>query len=197
MIKINLSPSRKSSSLNNVGGIDLTKVKIKALALVFVLLYIPDFFIIPAWNESLEQTKQEVQDQRDKLNKLKSEVNKTKDFEKQIEDLKLQEQVLGQKLIAVKEAISIKKNPAALLLYVAKNTPQNLWIKDLLIEKENMVIKGEALDYASIGEFVTSLRSSVFIKDANIVSTVSSVRDVDKVRIEAFEVKFGIARFEQ
>lgn len=197
MIKVNLSSNRTQMSLTNVGGFDFTKLKIKALAFVFALLYIPDFIVLPMWQESLTLKRTEIQALKDRLGRLRDEVNRTKDFEKQIQDLKNQELILGQKLIAVKEAINLKKNPSALLLYVAKNTPAKLWIKDLTIDGDVMNVKGEALDYTSIGEFVTNLRSSVFIKEANITNTVSAVRESDKVRVETFEVKFGIARFDQ
>lgn len=197
MIKINLASKKQQLNLANLGGLDFTKVKIKALLLVIFIMYVPDFTITPMWQQERDTKNQELQDLKRKLSRLRTEVNKAKDFEKQIQDLKIQEQALGKKLVAVKEAINIKKNPAALLLYVAKNTPSDLWIKELSIEKETMVIKGEALNYTSIGEFVSSLRSSVFIKEANIASTISTVRDSDKLRIEQFEVKFAIARFEQ
>ena len=59
-----------------------------------------------------------------------------------------------------------------------------------------MTIKGEALSYNSVGNFVNNLRSSVFIKDASIKSTTSKVRESDKRRVESFEIHFGIARFE-
>jgi len=59
-----------------------------------------------------------------------------------------------------------------------------------------MTVKGEALSYTSVGNFVNNLRSSVFIKDANIKSTTSNVRETDKRRIESFEISFAIARFE-
>lgn len=197
MIKINLSPDRQQLNISNVGGIDFTKVKPKALLLVIALLYLPDFFVLPMWQESLQQKQQELQTLKTTLSQLKTDVNRAKDFEKQIQDLKTQEQSLGQKLVAVKEAINVKKNPAALLLYVAKNTPKNLWINELVIDKDLMTIKGEALDFKSIDDFNSSLKSSVYIKEANIVSTVSGVRESDKVRVETFEVKFAIARFDQ
>jgi Tfp pilus assembly protein PilN len=197
MIKINLSTGRQQVDISNIGGFDFSKIKIKALALVFVLMYLPDFFVLPMWQESIEQKRAEVTQLRSKLGRLKDEVGKTKDFEKQIQDLKIQEQNLGQKLMAVKEAISIKRNPAALLLYMAKNTPADLWIKELNLENDSMVVKGEASNYTSIGEFVTNMRSSVFIKEANITSTVSAVRESDKQRVETFEVKFGIGRYDQ
>lgn len=197
MIKINLAGNKQQLNLSNVGGLDLTRLKVKALLLVIVIWYLPGFFITPMWQETIDAKNQELQALKTKLAGIKAEVNRAKDFEKQIQDLKIQEQALGQKLVAVKEAINVKKNPAALLLYVAKNTPSNLWIKELSLEDNIMTVKGEALNYSSIGEFVSSLRSSVFIKEANISSTVSAVREPDKVRIEQFEVKFGIARFEQ
>ncbi len=111
--------------------------------------------------------------------------------------MKAQEEGLEKKLAAVKQAISEKRNPAPILLYIAKNMPAELWIKELDMNQEELTIKGEALDYVSIGNFVTALKSSVFIRDANITSTSSSVREADKRRIETFEVKFGIARFDQ
>ena len=128
---------------------------------------------------------------------MKRKVTQSQDLEKQIRELKAQEENLGKKLTAVKQAISEKKNPAPILLYIAKNIPSELWIKELVIEDEKMTIKGEALDYTSIGNFVNSLRSSVFIREANIAGTNSAVRESDKRRIETFEVNFTIARFDQ
>jgi Tfp pilus assembly protein PilN len=197
MIKINLSIKDNSVDIANVGGLDFTKVKLKALILVILIWYLPDFFITPMWEEEIQSKNGELALLRTKLNGLRAEVNKAKDYEKQIQDLKVQEQALGQKLVAVKEAISIKKNPAALLLYVAKNTPKGLWISDLSLEDDVLNIKGEALDYSSIGEFVSNLRSSVFVKEANIISTVSEARPEDKLRIERFEVKFAIGRYDK
>lgn len=197
MIKINLSVKDSSLDISNFGGLDLTKVKLKALIVVLLIWYIPDFLITPLWEGEIQQKNDQLQVLRTKLNGLRAEVTKAKDYEKQIQDLKVQEQALGQKLVAVKEAISVKKNPAALLLYVAKNTPKNLWISDLTLDADVLNIKGEALDYSSIGEFVSNLRSSVFVKEANIISTVSEARAEDKLRVERFEVKFAIGRYEK
>jgi Tfp pilus assembly protein PilN len=197
MIKINLNNEKKQVDISNIGGFDFTKLKIKAILLVIVLIYIPDFFLVPMWEEERNATNESVTQKQGQLNKLKRQVSKSQDLEKQIRELKAQEESLGKKLTAVKQAISEKRNPANILLYLAKNVPDELWIKELVVDQEKMVIKGDALSYASIGNFVNSLRSSVFIRDANIISTSSIVRDQDKRRIETFEVQFGIARFDQ
>jgi Tfp pilus assembly protein PilN len=197
MIKINLSNSKKASDLSNVGGFDFTKLKIKAILLVIALIYIPEFIFVPMWEEERNAISQQVTTKQQNLAKLKSKVLSAEDMDKQLRELKAQEENLGKKLVAVKEAISVKRNPSSILLYIAKHIPAELWIKELNITKEDMTIKGEALDYTSIGNFVNNLRSSVFIRDANIVGTTSAVRESDKRRIESFEVKFSIARFDQ
>ena len=197
MIKINLSTAKKQVDISNIGGFDFTKLKIKPLLLVIALIYVPDLFLAPMWETERTTIQQEMDQKQAQLNSLKRKVAQSNDLERQIRELKAQEENLGKKLTAVKQAISEKKNPSTILLYIAKNVPESLWIKDLSITGDKMVVKGEALDYTSIGNFVNSLRSSVFIKEANIVGTASVVRDSDKRRIETFEVNFGIARFDQ
>lgn len=197
MIKINLNTGKKQVDISNLGGLDLSKLKFKAVLLVIFLIYVPDFLLVPMWEEERAGLNQQLSERQGVLRKLRVEVQRSQNLEKQIQELKLQEENLGQKLTAVKQAISEKKNPSSLLLYIAKNVPSELWIKELIIEDDKMTIKGEAMDYTSIGNFVNSLRSSVFIRDANIAGTNSFVRESDKRRIESFEVSFGIARFDQ
>lgn len=197
MIKVNLSNAKKQVDISNIGGFDFTKLKIKALLLVIAIIYVPDFVLVPMWEEERQSITEEMNVKQAKLSGLKRQVAQSQDMDKQIRELKAQEENLGKKLTAVKQAISEKRNPASILLYIAKNIPPELWIKELDINQEQMTIKGEALDYTSIGNFVNSLRSSVFIREANIAGTSSAVRESDKRRIESFEVKFSIARFDQ
>jgi Tfp pilus assembly protein PilN len=166
------------------------------VGLALFLIYIPDFFLVPMWEEDMNTKQAELQTLQGEVNSLKRKVSKSATYEKQIRELKAQEENLVKKLTAVKEAISLKRNPSNLLLYISKNMPSELWIKELSIDRQTMMIKGEALSYSSVGNFVANLKSSVFIKDANIKSTNSIVRESDKKRLEVFEVQFEIARFE-
>lgn len=196
MIKINLSLAQKQMDMTNVGGFDLTKLKIKALFLVIVLIYLPDFLLVPMWETDFTEKSAEFEVLQRKSGALKRKVSQSATLEKQIRELKNQEENLGKKLTAVKQAIGLKRNPSNLLLYVSKNMPADLWIKELTIEGETMLVKGEALTYTSVGNFVNNLRSSVFIREANIKSTTSNVRESDKRRIESFEISFAISRFD-
>jgi Tfp pilus assembly protein PilN len=197
MIKINLSASKRTASLSNVGGVDLTKIKIVFVMLAVVFMYLPDYFLLPLWEEEFNNKTTELTTLNGQLRKLQAKVTQSQNLEKQINELRAQEENLSKKLTAVKQAISEKKNPTSLLLYIAKNIPEDLWILELAINGDSMTIKGEAEAYASIGSFVTSLRSSVFISDANIIGTSTKASEGNKRRLETFEVRFTIARFEQ
>lgn len=196
MIKINLSAAQKQVDISNLGGFDFTKLKIKAVIIACIIIYLPDFLLLPMLESEFNARTQEFSTLQSQSSSLKRKVSQSAALEKQIRELKAQEENLGKKLTAVKEAISQKRNPANLLLYISKNMPEDLWIKELTIEAETMLVKGEALNYTSIGNFVNNLRASVFIKDANIKSTTSNIRESDKRRIETFEISFAIGRFE-
>ena len=196
MIKINLSAAQKQVDISNLAGFDFTKLKIKAVLLACILIYLPDFFIAPVWDEDFNTRSQELAALQTKSTSLKRKVSQSSTYEKQIRELEAQEKNLGQKLTAVKQAISQKRNPANLLLFVSKNMPDDLWIKELVIDGETMQIKGDALSYNSVGNFVNNLRSSIFIRDSSIKGTTSNVRASDKRRIESFEISFVLARLE-
>jgi Tfp pilus assembly protein PilN len=196
MIKINLSAAKKQVDISNLGGFDFTKLKIKAVLLACVLIYLPDIFLVSVWEDEFNTKNQELTELQSKSMSLKRKVSQSSTLEKQIRELKAQEENLGKKLTAVKQAISQKRNPANLLLYVSKNMPNDLWIKELVIDGETMLIKGDALSYNSVGNFVNNLRSSIFIKDSSIKGTTSAVRASDKRRIESFEISFVLARLE-
>jgi len=197
MIRINLAHSKGQVDLANVGGLDLSKIKIKAVIIAIILLYVPDMTFIPMWETEREELQAQINQKNAVYSDLRKKVDEGKTYEQQIKELQAQEENLGQKLVAVKEAISEKKNPAALLLYIARNTPDDLWFTELTMKDNELIIKGEALNYPSVGEFVSNISASVVIGSSNIIRTASKVRDDDKKRVEEFELKFIISRFEQ
>jgi Tfp pilus assembly protein PilN len=196
MIKINLSTAQKQVDISNIGGFDFTKVKPLWLGLSILFMYVPDFTVVPMWEEEFNNRTTDLTTLQGRLSSLKRKVTQSAQLEKQIRELKAQEENLMKKLTAVKQAISEKRNPSNLLIYISKNIPSDLWLLDLSIDSNLMIIKGEALNYGSVGTFLSNLRSSVFIKDASIKSTTSEVRASDKKRIEKFEVHFSLARLE-
>ena len=197
MIKINLTTAQKQLDIANVGGFDFTKVKIKAVILAIVILYAPDFILVPLWEQEIAETQQTVSSKQAALGSLKRKMSQSQDLEKQIQDLKEQEKILTEKLAVVKQILNEKKNPSNLLIYLAKNIPNEVWINELTFQNDDLKINGESLDYASIGKFLENVKSSVFIKEASVTKSESVVREADKRRVERFEINFKIARYNQ
>ncbi len=197
MIRINLSASKKGTALAGLSGLDFSAIKVKAVGIAIVLLYLPDFTLIPMLTTEKDNLQQVIASKSTELNRLTRKIEEAKIYEQQIKELQAQEENLSQKLVAVKNAISEKKNPASILLYIAKHTPDDLWITSISIKGTEMTIKGEALSYPAVGNFVSSISDSVFIAGSNIVRTGNKLREADKARIEEFEVKFIIGRFDQ
>ena len=79
MIKINLSNAKKSLDISNVGGFDFTKIKIKAMLLVIFIIYIPDYLLLPMWEEERTETETQIGNTQRVLSKLKKEVGR-RDF---------------------------------------------------------------------------------------------------------------------
>ncbi len=197
MIKINLINTQKQLNMTNVGGFDFTKIKTKAVALALLILYAPDFTLIPMWEQEMADKQTEVTTVTAELTSLKRKMGQAQELEKQIRDLKEQERILTEKLTVVKEILNEKRNPASLLVYLAKNTPKEVWITELTFANDELRLIGESLDYANIGRFLESVKSSVFIKEANVTKSESIVREADKRRVERFEINFKIARLNQ
>ena len=197
MIKINLSTAQKQLDMTNVGGFDFTKIKIKAVGLAIVILYAPDFLLLPMWEQERTDKQGEVTNITMELGSLKRKITQAAELEKQIQDLKEQERILTEKLTVVKQILSEKRNPSNLLVYLAKNIPKEVWITELNFQNDELKLQGESLDYASIGKFLESVKSSVFIKEASVTKSESIVREADKKRVERFEINFKIARLNQ
>ncbi len=84
MIKINLSNAKKQVDISNIGGFDFTKLKIKAVLLVIALIYIPDFVLVPMWEEERTLVGQAIDAKQAELSSLKRKVSQSQDLEKQI-----------------------------------------------------------------------------------------------------------------
>ncbi len=197
MIKINLSTAQKQLDMTNVGGFDFTKIKIKAVGLAILILYAPDFTLTPMWEQERADKQMEVDTTTQELNSLKRKIGQAAELEKQIQDLKEQERILTEKLTVVKQILSEKRNPSNLLIYIAKNIPKEVWITEMNFVNDELKLSGESLDYASIGKFLESVKSSVFIREASVNKSESVVRESDKMRVERFEINFKIARINQ
>lgn len=167
MIEINLSTAKRPVSISNIGGLDLSKINVKMLLLAIVLFYVPDLLIYETWNDEIKVESDKLQTLTSQKEKLASEVDALKDFDKQIEALNKQEIKLKEKLEVVKSILNKRENPWEVLVYVAKNIPSELWLTSMVYDKRRLVFRGLSIDYTPQGIFLENIKKSVFF-DKNV-----------------------------
>lgn len=197
MISINLSTQKKAVDITNVGGLDLSKIKVKFVLIAILISYLPDFIILPSLEEERAAAQETINNLTTEANKKRKQVNSLKGFDKQIQQLKRREQQLVEKLELVKTIISKKKNPWKVLEYVAKNIPPEIWLTEIYYEDDKMIFKGLSMDYTNQGVFLENLKRSVFFADNITYSKVdTAAMSSDMKKMAPFEITANIVRYE-
>jgi Tfp pilus assembly protein PilN len=197
MISINLSTQKKTVDITNVGGLDLSKIKVKFVLIAILISYLPDFIILPSLEEERAAAQETINNLTTEANKKRKQVNSLKGFDKQIQQLKRREQQLVEKLELVKTIISKKKNPWKVLEYVAKNIPPEIWLTEIYYEDDKMIFKGLSMDYTNQGVFLENLKRSVFFADNITYSKVdTAAMSTDMKKMAPFEITANIVRYE-
>ncbi len=196
MIEINLSPSKKTGSITNVAGIDLSQINVKMMLIAFLFFFIPDGFLADYYDSQISEAKQTYTKLNSSFRKLSSKTRKMSNIQKQVNALDEQEKKLAKKLGAVKKIINKRVNPFLLLSYVAENIPEDVWVKSIQMTSQELILRGYSSDWKSIGAFIENLKNSIFFTKQINYSRPSDIEgEYRGQRVEVFEIKADIVRF--
>jgi Tfp pilus assembly protein PilN len=195
MIKVNLLVGKKPLDITNIGGFDLSKLNLKHLVVAIIIFYIPDLFIYDMFKDDLSKRHSEIVILSKEMKTINKKVKSLKNIQKQIKALEVLDKQLHDKLGVVKDIIKLKTNPMNILMYISRNIPKELWLKEIIIDNNILTLKGESKSSKSIGDFMDNLKKSIFFrKDVKLPSfkTVS----INDIRIEKFEIVATIVSYE-
>lgn len=197
MIEINLIVGKKPFKMPTLLGVDLAILNLKMIGLAILISFVPGMFLEGGREEEINAANEEVSQLRSQANKLERKVDENKGIQDQVDALNRQEKKLAERLGVVKEIIKLKKNPMNIMLYVAKNIPEDVWIIEFDLTGKNLTLKGQARNYKSIGLFIENLKNSVFFnKDLIMKSSQTIEKPETNSRVEQFEIVGTIARFD-
>lgn len=197
MIRVNLYVGKKPFNIADVGGFDLSKINLKLVAIVFLLSFIPDWFIYDGYRADEQAIQVKMNNMKTKHKELLKKTKELKSIELQIEALNEQEARLAAKLKVVKQIIKIRNNPMNILLYVAKNLPKEIWLTKVELKGKEMIIDGQSTSYKSIGVFIENLRNSVFFdKNLRLSKSQTELNKVFDKRTEQFQITGPVISFE-
>ncbi|MCO4792684.1 MAG: PilN domain-containing protein [Bacteriovoracaceae bacterium] len=200
MIEINLLRKKKGIELPVVLGIDLNQVNFKMLAVAWALTYTPKWFLKPELDKETKVVEVQLKDLQTKLRKLKKDVGNNSNVEEQLEAFNRQVQKLKKRSSQVEEIIQDKSNPRKLLERLARDIPQDMWFKDLVISNDRKIeINGASESYKSIGDFIISANDSQFFGKSLILTGSNTVTEKNadgEQRVEQFNIKGSISAYE-
>lgn len=197
MIEINLSPKTSKTDLTNVGGFNLSLLNVKLLVIAFVILYVPQPILESFYDDKIQEVETEMTILRGDFRKITSRVKELDDIQRQIDQLSSLEKKLEAKIDVVKKIVNKRQNPFKVLKYVAENTPGNLWVTKMELNNSNLKMIGYSMNWQIIGEFIESLKQSVFF-DRDI--KYSEPTDLDKKfegkTLHTFEINTTVVSFQ-
>ena len=189
MIRINLKPKNRDRTVLSTMGLNLSKVNIKFILVAVVISYglkIPIAIYLQRV-EGKESAKIEVLNKKEKV--LVGKVSKYKDIEKQIKEIIDEEEKLRGRKKIIKDRLENRKNPLRIMVYIAKNIPDNLWIESMRLTENKIDIEGVTSTYKSIGLFIDNLKNSVYFDKT--LSFDGAETQIDKktgARLEKFKI---------
>jgi Tfp pilus assembly protein PilN len=188
MIKINLA-LRKSASLVQEGGTGagtrLTMQNIRALKvqdlweiplvrqlIVFIgLTWAASHFIDVYKRDELTKADEQIAKLKEEQGKLRQELDQGKKFEVLKKNLDDDETVIRQKLEVIHKLVSDRAMPSKLLIALSNAIPKEVWLSDLKVDHTEIVLRGDAVDFTQVSEFMRGLNESAFFRDIVLRNT--------------------------
>ena len=198
MIRVNLVP-KKEDGFSGISalGVDLSQVNIKLVLLAIVLFYgakIP--FDLYAKGVLREKDQEKVVLEKEK-NTLQKKVDQYKEIEKQIQEIVAQGEKLQERKKIIENRLQSRKSPVRIMIYIAKNIPNDVWIEKLSISDDKINIEGETPAYKSISAFIEGLKNSVYFVGESLKFD-GATTNIDKktgMRTEKFKISGKVARY--
>lgn len=199
MIKVNLIEKKTPFKLPVILGLDFAFVNWKAMIIVGIISFIPEWFVYPAWQQDLKTISNEVSALRKKHNKLKKELRGNRDVKDKLVAFNKQVEKLQKRSVQVDLILQEKRNPNLIMEKLARRVPKDIWFESFLIDEDkSIVIKGGGILYKSIGDFISNANSAGFFGTPLSLKESETVEEKkgSNYRIQTFTISGKIDKFD-
>ncbi len=200
MIRVNLLGKKTKFKLPKVLGIELANVSMIGWIVALVIFFVPEMFVVPFFEGEVVVIQTELGKVAGEANQLKDEIRRERQTQDEIEKFEQRIELLKKRGEQAQEVINRRTNPMNLLLHIARNIPDDLWIDSIIIQNKDIEIKGGAAQYASIGSFKDGANASIYFNQSLTLPDFSTKEVMGignkSVREEIFTIKGTINRYE-
>ncbi|MBF0111421.1 MAG: PilN domain-containing protein [Desulfamplus sp.] len=174
MIKINLLPFRAARAKENIRK----QVSIFLLLLVFVVLSM--FYATTLIDKKIKSLEDGVAHLNEQIVIYKAKADEVTAIEKELA-------ILEQKLNAVRDLESMRKDPVILLDAMTRLVvPEQMWITYMQTSDSTVTLRGVAFDNRTVADFMTNIENSPLFKSVDLQTL--QMQDVQSVKVKTFEV---------
>jgi Tfp pilus assembly protein PilN len=199
MIKINLIAQKKKGKLPIILGVDLAQINFKAIAIIWALCLLPEYFLPSFFSSETVTLNNEIEKLNTDFTALEKELMSNEALAAKVAMFTSQLEKLNTRTKQVELVIKDKMNPTRFLEKIVRNIPDEVWFDELIIKSDkSFSLKAFSSNYKSIGDYLAYLKSSPFFQgNIGLMETKTEADIIDKAkRVERFQIDGTIQTFE-
>ncbi len=173
MIKINLFPTKEIKRKKTIINIVVFNI------ILFLILTSISIFLYFENKNNIEMINKSIKNERKKLIKLAS-------LRRKIEEFKKKKKILKTKLRIINNLDSNRLFPSYLFYILSNNVPDQLWLTYLKMYKNNITVKGIALDEQTVVKFIKNLKNTNIFKAINLIQV--NQRIINNLKLKEFYI---------
>lgn len=202
MIKINLALRKQSAAIDTTkerpaGGpklsfkqFDFEMVKspeIRRLALVVVVAIIGTYVADGLKTDMMNKLDQQVEKANADNAKAKADLAKTAGYEAIKQQIDADEELIKTKLSTITKLIADRQLPPKMLMSISSSIPKDVWLTDFSVISGEIKLKGSALGYDPVTDFLKALNENDMLADVKLENT-EKAKDPIAGEITIFEM---------
>lgn len=172
---IKLPFSKKSILLN----------AISLVAVIGIIVTLYQFTVVKVYTKKLSQMRRNFETIKNNFDASKTKLERIK---KEKEELRQDKARLDEKIAALKDMEEGTLNLSKYLVGIIKLVPEDLWVKNIVLDSRSMKIKGGTLKLQSISDFMIRLDKSKIFKDTTFNFTERAQGEKSKEKTIDFEI---------
>ena len=200
MIKINLASKKSgsgggSSAMSKLGDsftqFDMEKLKefpIKKIALPLFAGLFASYLLDGYKVQEIKKINLAIEKVDAENKKLTQENAKSKDYEVLKKQFDEDEKVIRTKLDTIQNLMSDRAAPAKMMMALTSAIPNDVWLSELKIMRNEADFKGSSMGFAPISDFMKSLTETAIFTDIELKKT-QRTEDSKNVETDLFELK--------
>lgn len=164
----------------------LAALPLRRLVLALALCAGGYFYLEDLKEEELKGWDDKVKVVSSENEKLKKELQKTKEYASIKKSIDADELLLKNKIGVIQTLLKGRQAPHEILLTLATSIPKEVWLKGVKIDNADVSLKGFAIGFNQVSGFMKSLNESAYFSDVRLQN--SQQEKDDGKEIAAFEL---------